>query len=135
MGFGKPAPGKSYPAAYLWGRVRGADGIFRSDDAGKTWRRINDDRHQFGGINDITGDPRLGGRVYLATSGRGVMQASRRNSAGEMPRVAGHFEWSNTTFRAAMRIEAGVIPSPDRGDAKPLLGDVDRRSVVWCHSV
>jgi xyloglucan-specific exo-beta-1,4-glucanase len=68
-----PAPGKSYPAAYLWGRVGGTDGIFLSDDAGKTWRRINGDRHQFGGINDLTGDPRVHGRVYLGTSGRGVV--------------------------------------------------------------
>lgn len=73
LGFGKPAPGKSYPAAYLWGRVGGLDGLFRSDDAGKTWHRINDDRHQFGGINDLTGDPRVFGRVYLGTSGRGVV--------------------------------------------------------------
>jgi hypothetical protein len=73
LGFGKPAPGKSYPAAYLWGRVGGADGIFRSVDAGKTWDRINDDRHRFGGINDLTGDPRVFGRVYLGSSGRGVI--------------------------------------------------------------
>ncbi|HEY8962626.1 MAG TPA: hypothetical protein VIM57_10520, partial [Luteolibacter sp.] len=73
VGFGKPAPGKSYPAAYLWGRIEGIDGFFRSDDGGATWLRLNDDRHQFGGINDITGDPRVFGRVYLATSGRGVI--------------------------------------------------------------
>lgn len=73
VGFGKPAPGKSYPAVYLWGRVGGVEGIFRSDNAGKAWHRTNDDRHRFGGINDITGDPRVFGRVYLGTSGRGVI--------------------------------------------------------------
>jgi photosystem II stability/assembly factor-like uncharacterized protein len=73
VGFGKPASGKSYAAAYMWGRVDGVDGIFQSDDGGKNWQRINDDRHQFGAINDITGDPRAFGRVYLGTSGRGVI--------------------------------------------------------------
>jgi hypothetical protein len=73
VGFGKAAPGKSYPAAYLWGRVGGVDGIFRSADGGRSWQRINDDRHQFGAINDITGDPRVHDRVYLGTSGRGVV--------------------------------------------------------------
>jgi photosystem II stability/assembly factor-like uncharacterized protein len=73
VGFGKPAPGKIYPAVYLWGRIGGVDGIFRSDDAGAAWHRINDDQHQFGSLNDLTGDPRVFGRVYLATSGRGVI--------------------------------------------------------------
>jgi len=73
LGFGRPAPGKSYPAVYLWGRVGGVNGIFRSSDGGLGWQRINDERHQFGSLNDITGDPRVYGRVYLATSGRGVV--------------------------------------------------------------
>lgn len=72
-GFGKPCPGKAYPAVFLWGRIGGVEGIFRSDDAGKGWHRINDDRHRFGAINDLTGDPRVFGRVYLGTSGRGVI--------------------------------------------------------------
>jgi photosystem II stability/assembly factor-like uncharacterized protein len=73
VGFGKPAAGKRYPAVFLWGRIDGVEGIYRSDDAGKAWSRINDDRHRFGAINDLTGDPRAFGRVYLGTSGRGVI--------------------------------------------------------------
>ncbi len=73
LGFGKPAPRKSYPAAYLWGRVGGVDGIYRCDDGGRSWQRINDDRRQFGAINDITGDPRVFGWVYLGAGGRGVI--------------------------------------------------------------
>lgn len=73
VGFGKPASPNAYPAAFLWGRVGGVEGIFRSDNGGTSWLRLNDDRHRFGSINDITGDPRVFGRVYLGTSGRGVM--------------------------------------------------------------
>ena len=35
--------------------------------------RVNDDTHQFGSITRIAGDPRLFGRVYLATGGRGII--------------------------------------------------------------
>jgi len=37
--------------------------------------RINDDQHQFGAPNRpiIIGDPRIYGRVYLTTGGRGVI--------------------------------------------------------------
>lgn len=73
VGFGRSADGTGYPAIFLWGRVGGIDGLFRSDNTGATWQRINDDLHQFGYINDLTGDPRAHGRVYLGTSGRGVI--------------------------------------------------------------
>jgi xyloglucan-specific exo-beta-1,4-glucanase len=73
LGFGKAAQGRGYPAVYVAGKVADVQGLFRSDDAGRTWVRINDDLHQFGQINVITGDPRIYGRVYLGTGGRGIL--------------------------------------------------------------
>ena len=73
IGFGKAAPGSEYPAVYLVGRVAGTYGFYRSLDRGQTWVRINDDKHQFAEITAITGDPRLFGRVYLASRNRGVL--------------------------------------------------------------
>jgi photosystem II stability/assembly factor-like uncharacterized protein len=73
LGFGKPADGKTYPALYLIGRVGETRGFFRSDDAGGTWVRINDDNHQYGFCGVITGDPRVYGRVYVGTGGRGIV--------------------------------------------------------------
>jgi photosystem II stability/assembly factor-like uncharacterized protein len=73
FGFGKAAPGANYPALYLIGVVRGVRGIFRSDDTARTWVRINDDRHQWGLLLHITGDPRQYGRVYVGTHGRGTL--------------------------------------------------------------
>jgi hypothetical protein len=72
FGFGKRAPHQQYPAMYLVGTVRGQRGIFRSTDEAKHWVRINDDQHQWGLILQITGDPKLYGRVYLGTHGRGI---------------------------------------------------------------
>ncbi|ADJ50193.1 carbohydrate-binding protein [Amycolatopsis mediterranei S699] len=75
LGFGKAAPGASYPALYLGGTVSGGTGIFRSTDGGATWVRINDDQHQYGGSTGvITGDPDVYGRVYLGSAAaRGVL--------------------------------------------------------------
>jgi hypothetical protein len=72
LGFGKAAPGREWPALYLFGKIAGTTGLFRSDDSGAGWTRINDDLHQFGWLNHVTGDPRIYGRVYFATGGRGI---------------------------------------------------------------
>jgi hypothetical protein len=49
-------------------------GIYRSDDAGRHWVRVNDDKHQWAWTGAaITGDPRVFGRVYVATNGRGII--------------------------------------------------------------
>jgi photosystem II stability/assembly factor-like uncharacterized protein len=73
FGFGKPADGKKYPALYLMGKVGDVAGFFRSDDAGAKWVRVNDDQHQYGFCGVIIGDPRVYGRVYVGTGGRGIV--------------------------------------------------------------
>jgi photosystem II stability/assembly factor-like uncharacterized protein len=75
LGFGKAAPGKTFPALYLLGSIKQLHAYYRSDDAGQTWVRINDDQHRFGAPDRplIIGDPRIYGRVYLTTGGRGII--------------------------------------------------------------
>ncbi len=79
IGFGKAAPGRKAPAVFLVGKVSGVEGIFRSDDGGAAWVRINDDRHGFGQMRALSGDPRIFGRVYFGTGGRGILYGDRVN--------------------------------------------------------
>ena len=74
IGFGKAATGQTYPALYAAAQVGGVRGLYRSINAGQTWVRINDDQHQWGraGETALTGDPRIYGRVYVGTNGRGI---------------------------------------------------------------
>lgn len=74
LGFGKSATSGGYLALYSIATVGGVQGIFRSDDEGATWTRINDAAHQWGNIGAaITGDLNVYGRVYVGTNGRGIM--------------------------------------------------------------
>jgi len=77
IGFGAPAPGRTNRALYTMATIDGVRGVYRSDDAGASWVRINDDQHQYGNAGEaITGDATVYGRVYLGTNGRGVLVAN-----------------------------------------------------------
>ena len=72
VALGAPAPGSNYSAAvYLIGTIDGQDGVYRSDDEGVTWIRIDDDAHRYGGVSGIVADTSVYGRVFL--SGRGMV--------------------------------------------------------------
>ena len=96
LGFGMAAAGQTYPAIYLIGTLASdttctspnnvslgfttaTNCIYRSTDGGQTFLRINDYAHQFSSPNYITGDPRVFGRYYLGTPGRGIIEADSPN--------------------------------------------------------
>ena len=82
LGLGKSATAGGYPALYAIATVNGVQGIFRSDDAGASWTRINDNAHQWGNIGGaITGDPRIYGRVYVGTNGRGIVYGDQSGTS------------------------------------------------------
>jgi fibronectin type 3 domain-containing protein len=69
VGFGKSKSSGGYPAIYLHGEINNTWGVYRSDDRAATWTRINDDQHQYGGIAQVIGDPKIYGRCYIAALG------------------------------------------------------------------
>ncbi len=94
ISFGAPAPAAAYPAIYLVGHVAADTAcvptsplgftvqtqcVYRSTDAGKTFLLINDFNHQYGLFNLIAGDPRVFGRVYFGTNGRGIIVGDSPN--------------------------------------------------------
>ncbi|OPJ57555.1 WD40/YVTN/BNR-like repeat-containing protein [Clostridium oryzae] len=73
IGLGKPMYGSEIKTLFTSGTINGEYGFYRSHDEGTTWLRINDDKHQYGDIRSITGDPRVFGRIYVATGTRGLV--------------------------------------------------------------
>ncbi|PTS87861.1 hypothetical protein [Caulobacter sp. HMWF009] len=73
IGFGAPRLKDGYPTVFVFGKIAGQGGLWRSEDEGVSWLRINDDAHQFGDMRSITGDPLEFGTLYIAPHGRGVM--------------------------------------------------------------
>ncbi|KQY31065.1 hypothetical protein ASD38_06845 [Caulobacter sp. Root487D2Y] len=85
VGFGKAAPGQTHPAVFVWGKVGGVEGLFRSDDVGKTWVKLHDDpkgpHWGFAELRALTGDPNRFGRVYLGVHGRGILYGDPQANA------------------------------------------------------
>jgi oligoxyloglucan reducing-end-specific cellobiohydrolase len=75
-------------AVFLYGYAGPANAmaIYRSDDGGATWLRINDDAHQYGGPTLIQADSRVWGRVFLGMNGRGIIYGETGMVPGRRPK-------------------------------------------------
>jgi hypothetical protein len=77
VALGKATSGAKYSAAvYVVGVVGGVWGVYRSDDGGASWKRFNDDAHQFGGIGVMAADQNIYGRIYVSGTGRGLIYSN-----------------------------------------------------------
>jgi hypothetical protein len=73
VGLGKPEEGSDIQTLFTSGTIQGEYGFYRSHDGGASWLRINDDSRQYGDIRSISGDPRVFGRIYVATGTKGLV--------------------------------------------------------------
>jgi len=91
VGIGKAKEGADYETIFIWGGTKkylgegeygtknyeySDIGMYRSTDKCKTFERINDDKHQFGGPGNgkfVQGDMNNFGVVYMSTVGRGLI--------------------------------------------------------------
>lgn len=100
VGKGSSSHNSTDVALFVWGRVASSnaddvEGLYRSDDSGTSWVRVDDEAHQYGGPMMIQGDPRVYGRVYIGTGGRGIVYAdiagpaSRNENVTNVPGTGG----------------------------------------------
>ena len=73
VGFGRTATGTGYPVVYLHGQIGSTWGVFRSENQGTNWTRINDDQHQYGNIRKSSATRKFMAAVYIAAGGRGIL--------------------------------------------------------------
>ena len=76
VALGAPAVAGGYPAVYVYGTIAsdtGNPGLYRSDNEGASWVRLNDWAHGLGYVMFVQADSKAYGRVYVATNGRGIM--------------------------------------------------------------
>ena len=78
IGLGKAADGQSQMAIYILGEANEEGwGVYQSIDGGATWKKLNDDTERWGNVNHcISGDPKVYGRVYISTNGRGIIMGN-----------------------------------------------------------
>lgn len=143
--FGKPREKGAKPTVFVMGRYNGQDGIFRSDDYGKSWVLISS-AFSYGGAGEsmgIGGDRSTYGKVWLVTSGRGLFYGEIKGTEEEIPVITTENELSETvisdtyTVKGRLNVTAEVrvnnIPvevSPDgyfTYDAKLALGNNEIR--------
>ena len=114
MGFGKEAPGKNVPTAYVYGRVNNTDGIFRSTDLGQTWVRINDSKNMLGcQPKCMKGDRQTFGIVYIGSGGRGFYYGAPMDLDISAPRIL-----------------ADALPEKTRAQNIVLTGRTDESAVL-----
>lgn len=87
--FGKEKPGSRYPTVFIMGTYKGEQGIFRSDDYGKTWSSVASS-FSYGGATESTymgGDRTHYGRIWITTNGRGVFYGQPTGFKEEEPKI------------------------------------------------
>lgn len=74
LSFGKPAPERTVSTLFAIGACSGVRAVWRSDDDGRQWFRINDAQHEWGRrFRTLVGDMGTYGRVFVAMDGRGLL--------------------------------------------------------------
>lgn len=88
--FGKPKKGSDIPTIFVTGTCNGVDGIFMSDDYGKSFTNISSS-FSYGGSHEsyeIGGDRQKYGKVWVLTSGRGIFWGEPKDGISERPIIA-----------------------------------------------
>lgn len=88
--FGKPKNPQDMPVVFVKGVYNGIDGIFSSEDYGKTWKQL-DLSFKYGGSDEtsyMAGDRKKYGRLFIQTSGRGIFYCEPKTYASDFPKLS-----------------------------------------------
>lgn len=125
VGFGRAAPGATYPAIYIWGRANnGPVGIYRSIDVGVSWVRINDNQNQFGGPGNgqfISGDMNVFGRVYMSTAGRGTIYGEIVSGVSSSVQSSSSLAQSSSSAPISSSVLSSSSQTPSSSSCVPIV--------------
>lgn len=108
--FGKEKPGSEYPTVFVMGTYNGEQGIFRSDDYGKTWHAIASS-FAYGGSTEspyIGGDRTNYGRVWLTTNGRGIFYGQPVGSEKETMEISVDNELNSVEYKDTLTVNGRI---------------------------
>jgi len=89
----------------LIGKINDVQAVFRTNDSGGTWTRINDDQHQFGWISHVTGDLRIYGGFILrpAVAARFMAIQSKPRTDGKNSSLVAPFFFASLIWRKCVK--------------------------------
>ncbi|MEO7097892.1 MAG: RICIN domain-containing protein, partial [Luteolibacter sp.] len=113
IGFGKAAPGQSYPAVYMGGRIGSIYGIYRSDDGGANWTLMTDSAHQYGALTEtLVADRNIYGRCYSTTGFGGVIYSTITSANAPV---------ANGTYHLISRLSGKALDAAGTGDGTQII--------------
>ena len=130
VGIGKAKEGADYETIFIWGAAKENDpiGIYRSTDKCKTFERVNDGEHQYGGPgngNFVQGDMNTFGVVYMSTVGRGLVVG-----APEGVEIMDVLRGNRIAGKASLQLAGRHLAVTMSGAGKVMLFAADGRTVL-----
>lgn len=125
VSFGK-GPDDNTDALYACGKTTSQQGVFRSTDMGETWMCVSDPANKMPQrvILYMCGDKNVFGRVYVGTSGRGVLVGSPYDLHDELPVIEVTTELPEITADNTVKIE-GTVSQPSEVRINNVPADVN----------
>lgn len=125
IGYGAPEKKGDVNTLYMWGKPfeNDKEGVYRSQDSGKTWVLINSD-YQYGGTgngNFLVGDMNTFGTVYMSTVGAGIVYGK---IASDSPNPTTQPTTAQSTTVQPTTSGAGVVYGDANCDGKVDISDV-----------
>jgi xyloglucan-specific exo-beta-1,4-glucanase len=142
IAFGKTAPGASYPTIFVWGKPTSGSvaGMYRSNDQGTNWVRVNDDAHEYGGRGNaglIEGDKNVHGRVYMSSAGRGVIYMDSSVNVSNLtmsPSAFATFVTGTRQLTATVLPANATYPSVTWGSSNSTVATVSAAGLVTANA-